>query len=72
MSWWVAAIVMASVVCLAAVGRGWITKARDALKPLPDDGTRRCPHCGHAFERTRRWCLACGGQIWDEVLSRHR
>lgn len=58
---------MAAAVALALV---FATKKAIAfLKPLPDDGKRSCPHCGHSFEGDRRYCLACGGQIWDDVLS---
>lgn len=46
-----------------------IRKLAAYLKPLPDAGTRRCPHCGHEFQGERRYCIACGGQIWDDVLS---
>jgi hypothetical protein len=38
------------------------------LKPLPDTGVRQCPHCGHTYEGDRRYCLGCGGQVWDNVL----
>ena len=38
------------------------------LKPLPED-KRRCPHCGHEYEGDRRYCLACGGQVWDNVID---
>lgn len=39
-----------------------------ALKPHPGGDRRHCPHCGYEFEGTRRYCIACGGQIWDDVL----
>ena len=70
MKWGVAAIAV-GVVWLGISGMRWLlAKVRDLLKPAPDDGTRCCPHCGHTFEGTRRYCLACGGQIWDDVFSR--
>jgi hypothetical protein len=40
------------------------------LRPDSTSPNRRCPHCGHEFEGTRRYCIACGGQIWDDVLGR--
>lgn len=46
-----------------------VRKAAVWLKPLPDDGKRHCPHCGHEFEGERRYCHYCKGQIWDDVLS---
>ena len=38
------------------------------LRPLPEDLIQRCPHCGQSYEGTRRYCMACGGQIWSDVL----
>lgn len=57
---------LAALMLLGALGA---KKLISLLKPLPDDGKRQCPHCGHSFEGERRYCLACGGQIWDDVLS---
>lgn len=59
---WLAALAGVVLAVLAA------RKIAALLKPLPE-GKRRCPHCGHEFEGERRYCLGCGGQIWDDVLS---
>ena len=66
---WFAYLIGAGVVGVVLVW-GFRGVAR-ALRPLPDDGVRRCPHCGHEFEGTRRYCLACGGQVWDDVLPKN-
>lgn len=60
----------------ALAGLAWIVAVpvylarflSQALKPHPGGDRRHCPHCGHEFEGTRRYCIACGGQIWDDVL----
>ena len=62
MSWLAGAVGLVAAVLL-------VKKAVAFLKPLPDDGKRHCPHCGHAFEGERRYCHACKGQIWDDVLT---
>ena len=46
-----------------------LPKIRESLRPRPEDLISKCPHCGTSFEGTRRYCMGCGGQIWDEVLS---
>lgn len=60
----------------ALAGLAWIVAVpiylaralSQALKPRPGCDRRHCPHCGHEFEGTRRYCVGCGGQIWDDVL----
>tara|TARA_Y100000590_G_scaffold314185_1_gene355191 strand:- start:356 stop:487 length:132 start_codon:yes stop_codon:yes gene_type:complete len=39
------------------------------MRPNPEDLKDLCPHCGAEIEKTRRYCMACGGQIWTNVLS---
>ena len=50
---------------------GIFSRIREALRPRPEDLVRSCPHCGQEFEEIRRYCMACGGQIWDDVLPEH-
>jgi hypothetical protein len=46
-----------------------LPKIREALRPRPEDLKVYCPHCGQELEETRRYCMACGGQVWTNVLS---
>lgn len=66
---WVYAAAVLGLAGLWWTGRRLVKKIMVFLTPPPDAGQRHCPHCGHAFEGTRRYCLACGGQIWDDVLD---
>ena len=44
-------------------------KIREILRPRPEALKDLCPHCNEEVEENRRYCMACGGQIWTNVLS---
>jgi predicted RNA-binding Zn-ribbon protein involved in translation (DUF1610 family) len=66
MNWYIAAFGLAIFVWAAF---RLLPKIREALRPRPEDLKFYCPHCGQEHEETRRYCMACGGQIWTNVLS---
>ena len=46
-----------------------LPRIREMIRPNPNDLRDLCPHCGEEIEKNRRYCMACGGQIWTNVLS---
>ena len=46
-----------------------LPRIREMIRPNPNDLRDLCPHCGEEIEKNRRYCMACGGQIWPNVLS---
>ena len=46
-----------------------LPRIREMIRPNPNDLRNLCPHCGEEIEKNRRYCMACGGQIWTNVLS---
>ena len=46
-----------------------LPRIREMIQPNPNDLRDLCPHCGEEIEKNRRYCMACGGQIWTNVLS---
>ena len=46
-----------------------LPRIRAMIRPNPNDLRDLCPHCGEEIEKNRRYCMACGGQIWTNVLS---
>lgn len=62
-------LALLGLVIMIFVGFKLLPKIREALRPRPEDLKHYCPHCGEELEETRRYCMACGGQVWTNVLS---
>jgi|TARA_B100001971_G_C17712279_1_gene297062 predicted amidophosphoribosyltransferase len=46
-----------------------LPKIREKIRPNLEDLKDLCPHCNEEVEKNRRYCMACGGQIWTNVIS---
>ena len=61
-------VIILSIIVILLMIFWLLPRVIKALKPLPEDLINRCPHCGQSYEGTRRYCMACGGQIWSDVI----